>query len=113
MITWFLIGLYLLGYGACWRRLSGQIAWHCFATDRRSYPISYRDAVTPSGENWFGAILGATLFSFVWPLSLVVAYGVAGNASGGKMLYIPPQQRERMYKERIRELEREVGINAQ
>lgn len=65
----------------------------------------------PDGEQWFGALLSAAALSFVWPLSLPVAYGIRSAREGAQAaFYLPPAERERIYRDRISQLEREVGI---
>ena len=103
---------YLVGYAIAFRRMAGQLAWHYYGVQQKKYPILYEGKRYPDGEQWFGAILCALLLSIFWPVTLPMAHGlsVAKITFGSSMFYTPPNQRERLYKERISELEREVGI---
>jgi hypothetical protein len=89
------------------------LAWHYCANHNREWGRYGKRHIfkSPSGEQWFGAIAGATLASIVWPLSLPVAYGIEGSRQGGNFFYIPKDKKERIYKDRITALEKEVGIN--
>jgi len=102
---WLVLALYIVGYALAFRRIAGQMAWYYAeegAYGRREYP---------SAEQWFGAILTATFASLIWPVSLPVAWGLSTEQVGaGRLFYTPLNVRERIYKERIAELERQVGI---
>lgn len=112
MIVWTIVAFYVVGYVISFRRIAGQMAWHYAENGLfKSYDR------TPTGEHWFGAIAAGFLLSLVWPLSLPIAYGIAAQSSG--LFYTPPEVRERFSEEarresdeRIRQLEREAGINS-
>jgi len=110
LIVWTLGFMYAVGYLLAFRRIAGQLAWHFVGQDRLNYPTTYGNRKFPSGEQWSGAIFGSALLSLVWPLSIPVAYSIAGSRSGAGLLYMPPVERERIMSARIAELEREAGI---
>lgn len=103
--AWLLLALYIVAYALAFRRIAGQWAWH-FAENG----FDKNAARTPTGEHWFGAIAAAFFLSFVWPFALPVAYGIQTAKHGGSLFYTPPNARERLYKARIEQLEREAGI---
>lgn len=104
-MIWLFIWLpYALGWAFTFRRITGQIAWHC-----RANAPGYRKGLTPSGEQWAGAVMGGFVSAIIWPLSLPCAYALSGAKIGGGF-YCPPDDRNRLQKERIKELERAAGI---
>lgn len=105
LVCWAAAALYALGYLFAFRRIAGQWAWY-FA-EHGFYGGRDRP---PTGSHWAGAICAASVLSLVWPLSLPIAYGIAGSRSATGLFYVPPKQRERIQAERIRELERLAGI---
>jgi len=102
--AWLILALYVVGYALAFRRIAGQLAWHLQAVS--SWSSEY-----PEGAQWVGAIATATFASLIWPVSIPVAWGLSKDQVGaGRLFYTPAHVRERIYKERIAELERQVGI---
>jgi hypothetical protein len=65
---WVVYGLIAL---AAWRMFAGHLAWRMMASYKRSYPGLGSGLVGPSGEQWFGGLIGGLLAAAVWPLALI------------------------------------------
>jgi len=108
--------VYICGYAFCFRRVAGQIAWHCRHTewteDKRKYPHTYGNTElgSPDSDQWMGAILGALFLSLAWPLTLPIAHGIHNAPSAKGIFYCPPSVKMVKQQERIAELERQAGI---
>lgn len=113
LMTWLIPTLVgIVGYTFAFRRIAGQLAWYYCAAHNKSWGKYGREHLynSPNGEQWCGAIVLALITAIIWPISLPIAYGLEGSHKGGKFFYIPKDQKERIYKQRIAALEKEVGI---
>lgn len=111
IIYWLILAAYLtIAFGIAVRRIVGQLAWSMYASAKNQYPSLYKHLKQPSNAQWFGAFVFGIPLALLWPLSLLIAYGLAANNTEGKFFYTPPKERERILAERIKELERKAGI---
>lgn len=108
MMWWFGLAVYLVGYVLTFRRIAGQMAWHLHSNPRYSWQ---RGTAAPVAGQWGVAISVALAVALVWPVSLPIAHALASARNGAGFFYIPSKERERIMQERIRELEREVGVS--
>lgn len=109
-MIWFVLGsFYAAGYSFSFLRIAGQMAWHFCDQDRKQW-THLRGKQSPDGEQWFGSIMAALVLALIWPVTLTIAYGLAGQKTGKSLFYMPPDEKEKIYKNRIKELERSVGL---
>jgi len=101
------IGPYLY---TAWR-ISGEIAWKDLPTEREIHRYSYRTrtVTTPEGSDWVEGIAAGVFGGLAWPILLPLLIYKTFN-SNNSMGYIPRNHKIRMQEEKIKELEREVGI---
>lgn len=91
---WILLAVSLYGWIACWRRLS----W-----------LLYQDCYKPDAADLSFAIFIGALLGLFWPI--ILPFYVA-QKHGLLTAFMKPPRREREHEqeERIRQLERELGI---
>lgn len=81
-----------------------MLAWHWLAEYNREWKPYRGLRRQPNGEQWFGGACLGLLAGTVWPLVL------AASLSRG-VLFAPPRDVQlAREQERVRELERELGI---
>ena len=101
MIGWIIFGVYLAGFLVALRYLSGNIAW------------GEGDGSIPDSGDWVWGLFVGFFGAALWPVVLPIArayYKQGERRMPSRFLYTPPEHRERLMKERIRELEQEAGI---
>lgn len=106
-LLWIGLAVYLFGYVLAFRRIAGQLAWHLHANPAYSWQ---RGKPAPVAGQWGTAISVAIGVAFVWPVSLPIAHALTSARVGSGLFYVPPKQREQLLEQRIRDLEREVGV---
>jgi hypothetical protein len=89
---------YFIVAAFAWWRLSGLFAW------------GMKFGEVPGGDDIVFALFICFFLAFAWPISLPASVMYEHGINGGKFLYIPKGEKVKMYKRRIEELEREVGI---
>src|SRR6266576_7372068 len=59
-------GLLMLGV---WRMAAGHLAWRMNEVEAVQWPTICKPK--PTGDQWFGALLGGLVIALLWPLALV------------------------------------------
>ena len=101
LFWWFFGAFQIAGYLYTAWRISGQLF----------YGLNWSHYDGP-GYRYFCSIASASFLALAWWISLPISIlSERANKWGtSQLVYVPKDKREELYKERIRELEREVGI---
>ena len=98
MIWWIILVIYVPGYIYSTWRFAGMLAW--------AAKFHAKPEIADLVMGWvFGPFL-----ALIWPIVLPINTMHVRGGDLVKFSYVPPNERKKMYKRRIEELEREVGI---
>jgi hypothetical protein len=96
---------YVAGYLFSLWYVTGVVAWNTRGYNKKHFKLP------PGGDDYLFGLFVGIFGSLVWPVALLFAYCYQNSAGGaGKLFYTPKEVKMEMLQQRIKELEREVGI---
>jgi hypothetical protein len=99
MIGWIILGVYVIGFVPVFRRATWILAQN-MAGGR-----------APDGEDWAMGMVAGFCMALCWPVVLLCYLLWQAQRNGVEFFKPPPHERAEIQARRIRELERELGLD--
>lgn len=103
------LGYALFALYTAWR-FAGWYAWHCAEADRIHRKHADNFTWVPSGDIWFGGYFLGIFAGAAWPI-VVLFMAFRKLHKCHSLNYTPKDQRIKMLQDRIKQMDRELGLD--